>query len=62
MIKRKQSKPELFASYSLQAVLIATFFIALWKQEWLWVIGCFVAVFIGFIPSLIHKNINIFLP
>jgi len=62
MIKRKQSKPELLASYSLQAVLIATFLIALWKQEWLWVIGCFVAVFIGFIPSLIHKNINILLP
>src|SRR6056297_3528455 len=62
MIKRKQSKPELIASYRLQAVLIATFLIALWKQEWLWVIGCFVAVFIGFIPSLIHKNINILLP
>ncbi|MBS3802204.1 MAG: hypothetical protein KGY65_05590 [Candidatus Thermoplasmatota archaeon] len=62
MIKRKQSKPELIASYSLQAVLIATFLIALWKQEWIWVIGCFVAVFIGFIPSLIHKNINILLP
>ncbi|MBS3778442.1 MAG: hypothetical protein KGY50_04025 [Candidatus Thermoplasmatota archaeon] len=62
MIKKKQSKPELIAAYSLQAVLILTLFIALWKQEWLWVIGCFVAVVIGFIPSLIHKNINILLP
>lgn len=62
MIKKKQSKPELIASYSLQAVLIVTLFIALWKQEWLWVIGCFVAVVIGFIPSLIHKNVKILLP
>lgn len=62
MIKKKQSKPELVAAYSLQAVLIVTLLIALWKQEWLWVIGCFIAVFIGFIPSLIHKNIKILLP
>jgi hypothetical protein len=62
MIKKKQSKPELVATYSLQAVLIMTLLIALWKQEWLWVIGCFIAVFIGFIPSLIHKNIKILLP
>lgn len=58
----KLTQPELIASYSLQAVLVATLLIALWKQEWLWVIGCFVAVFIGFIPSLIHKSMKILLP
>ena len=58
MKKRKQTKPELIAAYSLQAVLIATLIIALWKREWIWVIGCFIAVFIGFVPSLIHKDIN----
>jgi hypothetical protein len=62
MIKKKQSKPELIASYSLQAVLVITLIIALWKQEWIWVIGCFIAVFIGFIPSLIHRDVNILLP
>ncbi len=62
MIKKNQSKPELVASYSLQAVLVVTLIIALWKREWIWVIGCFAAVFVGFIPSLIHKNIKILLP
>lgn len=62
MIKKKPSKQEVIASYSLQFTLIITFIIAVWKREWLWVIGCFVAVFIGFIPSLIHKNVKILLP
>lgn len=62
MRKKKQSKPELIAAYSLQIVLIVTFLIAFWKQEWIWVLGCFIAVFIGFIPSLIHKDMNILLP
>jgi hypothetical protein len=62
MKKRKQTKPELIAAYSLQAVLIATLLIALWKREWIWVIGCFIAIFIGFVPSLIHKDIKILLP
>ncbi len=62
MKKKKPTKPEIIASYSLQAVLIATLLIALWKQEWLWVIGCVIAIFIGFVPSLIHKNVKILLP
>jgi hypothetical protein len=62
MKKRKQTKPELIAAYSLQVVLIATLLIALWKREWIWVIGCFIAIFIGFVPSLIHKDIKILLP
>lgn len=62
MKKRHQSKPELIASYSLQVVLLATLLIALWKQEWIWVIGCFIAIFIGFVPSLIHRDINFLLP
>ena len=62
MKKKDQSKPELMASYSLQLVLLATLLIALWKREWIWVIGCFVAIFIGFVPFLIHKNIKIVLP
>lgn len=62
MKKRQQSKPELIAAYSLQAVLLATLLIALWKREWIWVVGCFIAIFIGFVPSLIHRDIKILLP
>jgi len=62
MNKKKPKKLDLIASYSLQVVLIVTLLIALWKQEWIWVVGCFVAVFIGFVPSLINKNVKILLP
>jgi hypothetical protein len=59
---QKREKKELITAYSLQAVLLATLLIALWKYEWLWVVGCFLGFFIGFIPSLLHKNIAITLP
>lgn len=53
---------QFIASYSLQGVLLATLIIALWKNEWLWVVGCFIGFSIGFVPSLLHKNIAITLP
>jgi hypothetical protein len=59
---RNQSTPELVASYSLQVVLVVTLIVALWKREWIWVIGCFAAVFIGFVPSFINKDMKILLP
>ena len=51
-----------FATYSLIAVLIVTLIVAIWKQEWIWVIGCFAGVFLGFVPSLLHRNIKITIP
>ena len=60
--KEKTNKKKLIASYSLQIVLLITFIIALWKTEWIWVIGCLAGFFIGFIPSLLHKNIQFVLP
>jgi len=50
------------ASYSLIAVLLVTLFIAVWKQQWIWVIGCVAGVSIGFVPALLHRNIKITLP
>jgi hypothetical protein len=50
------------ASYSMKIVLIVTLFIAFWKREWIWVIGCFVGIVIGFIPTLLKHDIKITLP
>ena len=38
--KETKEKMELIATYSLQLVLLATLIIALWKYEWIWVLGC----------------------
>lgn len=62
MKEKKIGNKELIASYSLQVVLVVTFIIALVKHEWIWVVGCFVALFIGFVPSLLKKNIEVTLP
>ena len=60
--KETKEKMELIATYSLQLVLLATLFIALWKYEWIWVLGCLAGFLIGFIPQLLHKDIQFTLP
>jgi len=62
MRKKPDTKPELIAAYSLQAVLILTIALAVITQEWLWVIGGFISVFIGFLPQILHKDVRFTLP
>lgn len=62
MKKNNTEHKDLFVTYSLQGVLILTFFIALAEREWIWVMGCFACVLVGFIPSLLKKNIEVTLP
>lgn len=50
------------ASYSLKIVLIVTFILALWKNQWIWVIGGIVGIILGFIPTLLKKDIKVTLP
>ena len=49
-------------SYSLKIVLLITILIAIWKREWLWVIGCIAGVIIGFIPTFLKRDIKVTLP
>ena len=50
------------ASYSLKIVLIVTFILAIWKGQWIWVIGGIIGITLGFIPTLLKKDINVTLP
>jgi hypothetical protein len=50
------------ASYSLKIVIIVTFILAIWKNQWIWVIGGIAGIIIGFVPALLKKNINVTLP
>jgi hypothetical protein len=50
------------SSYSLKIVLIVTFILAIWKNQWIWVIGGIVGIILSFIPTLLKKDINVTLP
>ena len=58
----KKSCRNVLASYSLKIVLIVTFILAIWKGQWIWVIGGIAGIIIGFIPTLLKKDINVTLP
>jgi len=60
--KKQNSKKEIIASYSMKAVIIATLILAISVRQWIWVIGSFVGIFIGFIPCLLKKDISFTLP
>jgi hypothetical protein len=60
--KKLQATHNLITSYSMKIVLITTIIIAIWKREWIWVIGCVIGIIITLSPSLIKRNIKITLP
>lgn len=53
---------KIILSYSMKTVLIATLICAIWKREWIWVIGCIAGILIGFIPTLLKHDIKVTLP
>lgn len=58
----KESCRNVLASYSLKIVLVITFILAIWKSQWIWVIGGIAGIIIGFIPTLLKKDIKVTLP
>jgi len=60
--KKQGSNKEIIASYSMKAVIIATLILAVIVRQWIWVIGSFIGIFIGFIPCLLKKDISFTLP
>lgn len=61
-ISKKESNREVIASYSMKVVIVATLILAIYVNQWIWVIGSFIAISIGFIPALLKKNIKFTLP
>ncbi len=57
-----RSRKEIIASYSMKIVIIVTLILALWQKQWIWVIGSFVGILIGLIPTLKHMDIKFTLP
>lgn len=57
-----RSRKEIIASYSMKIVIIATLILAIQVRQWIWVIGSIFGILIGFIPSLLKKDIKFTLP
>ncbi len=49
-------------SFILRAIMIISLILALWKKDYLWVFGTFIAVFISFLPTILKQDIKISLP
>jgi len=49
-------------SILLRVVMIISLILAIWKKDWVWVIGTFIGIFISFLPSILKQDIKITLP
>lgn len=57
-----ESDKKLAASYSMKIVIIVTLVLAIIDKQWIWIIGSIVGILIGFIPTLLNKDIKFILP
>jgi hypothetical protein len=46
----------------LRIVIIISVILALWKKDYVWVVGTFIGLFISFLPSILKKDVKITLP
>lgn len=53
---------EILADILMNTVLMLTLIIAIWKQQWIWVVGCIFGLFILLIPLLLHRYRNDLIP
>lgn len=53
---------EKLADVLMNIVLFVTLIVAIWKQQWVWVIGCIFGLFILLIPLMLHRYRNDLLP
>ena len=66
MSKKEKSKcwwkKTVFWNYVLRAIMIISLVLAFWKEDWVWVVGTFIGIFISFLPSILKRNIEVTLP
>jgi hypothetical protein len=53
---------EILADIFMNSVLAITLLIAIWQNEWIWVVGCIFGLFILIIPLSLHRYRNDLLP
>jgi hypothetical protein len=60
--KKSHLSGHAIASYSMKIVLVVTIILSVWKREWIWVLMCIVGIIIGFIPTILKRDIKVTLP
>ena len=53
---------EILADILMNSVLALTLVVAIWKQEWIWVVGCIFGLFILLVPLMLHRYRNDLIP
>ena len=49
-------------SFLLRIVMIISLILAIWKRDWVWVVGTFFGLFISILPSILKKDAKFTLP
>lgn len=49
-------------SYILKIIMIIFLIISIWKVHWVWIFGCFLALIVSLIPTILKRNYQITLP
>ncbi len=61
-IKKICNKQCLSATFLLRIVMIISVILALWRKDWVWVVGTCIGFFISILPSIIKKDAKFTLP
>jgi hypothetical protein len=62
MIKLDLNKIGIKVSYLLKILIIALFFVSIFRSNWIWVFGCILALVVSLVPSILKRNYKIHLP
>ena len=49
-------------SFLLRIVMIISLILAIWKRDWVWVVGTFFGIFISTLPGILKKDLKFTLP
>jgi hypothetical protein len=61
-IKKIFNKKHLSFTFSFRIVMIISVIIAIWRRDWVWVVGTCIGLFISILPSIIKKDVKFTLP
>lgn len=49
-------------SFALRIVMIISLILAIWRKDWVWVVGTLIGLFISILPSILKKDVKFTLP
>jgi hypothetical protein len=49
-------------SIALRIIILISIILAIWKRDWVWVVGTCIGLFISLLPSIIKKDVKLTLP